>query len=279
MGREEVVHDDEMDFFAARELDAMETVEATDEGMWVIHDVLVVLFEDLAEELVLGVGDGLDDEAVVSGKVEEGARLAGRSQLAEDVLGRQGQKVVGWIQVEPRPQLSKHPRCVILEFEVVFGRRGQFVADAGRDGRVSMKATTDAAKISTRSHVEGEFVFGCVVCICQRTFELGFATGHLEESRRVSALVGVSPSLAIIGRPSAHAYPDAGEHVVHEYVIDMVLPNEITDEDPLLLWQIAFGRGGSIDALLRASDRRRDSLILLKILVWREELSVWCRGR
>ena len=48
----------------------------------------IVQWKDLAEELVLVVVDRLDDEAVVSREVEERPRLAGRTQLRENVLGR-----------------------------------------------------------------------------------------------------------------------------------------------------------------------------------------------
>jgi hypothetical protein len=41
--------------------------------VWIALDVLVIPFEYGAKELVLGVADGFDNEAVVTGVIEEGA--------------------------------------------------------------------------------------------------------------------------------------------------------------------------------------------------------------
>lgn len=71
MRREEIVHDDKVDLLAARELDAVEAVEAGEESVGVLLDVLVVLLEDAPEELVLRVANRLDNEPVVAGEVEE----------------------------------------------------------------------------------------------------------------------------------------------------------------------------------------------------------------
>jgi len=130
MGREEVVHDDKVDLAAARELDTVKAVEAREEGVRVLLDVLVILLEDAAQELVLGVSDRLDDEPVVARKVEEGARLARRAQLGEDVLGGERDEVVGGVEVEVLAQLPEDPRSVIFELEVVLGRGRELVADA-----------------------------------------------------------------------------------------------------------------------------------------------------
>ena len=54
--------------------------------MRVALDVCMILGEDAAEELVLGVVDGLDDEAVVAREVKKRAGLAGRAELGKDVL-------------------------------------------------------------------------------------------------------------------------------------------------------------------------------------------------
>lgn len=64
--REKVVHDDEVDLFASRELDSVQAVETRQEGMRVLLDVLVVVLQDRAQELVLRVPDRLDDEAVIA---------------------------------------------------------------------------------------------------------------------------------------------------------------------------------------------------------------------
>lgn len=79
--REEIVHDDKVDFSAMRELDTMKAIKPGKKRVGIVLHVLVVLFEDRAEELVLRVMDGLDDEAVVSGEVEEGAGFTGRAKL------------------------------------------------------------------------------------------------------------------------------------------------------------------------------------------------------
>jgi hypothetical protein len=135
MGRKEVVHDDKVDLAAARELDAVKAVEAREEGVRVLLDVLVILLENAAQELVLRVSNRLDDEPVVARKVEEGARLARRAQLGEDVLGGERDKVVGGVEVEVLAQLPEDPRSVVLELEVVLGRGRELVADAGEEGR------------------------------------------------------------------------------------------------------------------------------------------------
>ena len=99
--------------------------------MRVALDVRVVLGEDAAEEFVLGVVDGLDDEAVVAREVEERAGLAGRAELGENVLRGEREEVVRGVEVEVVfAQLTEDPRRVVLEFEVVFGGGSEFVTDA-----------------------------------------------------------------------------------------------------------------------------------------------------
>lgn len=130
--REEVVHDDKVDLLAVRELDAVEAVESREERVRIVLDVLVVLLEDAPEELVLRVPDRLDDEAVVAREVEERARLAGRAELGEDVLGGEGDEVVTRVEVEVLAEFAKDPGGVVLELEVVLGRRRELVPDAGK---------------------------------------------------------------------------------------------------------------------------------------------------
>ena len=99
--------------------------------MWIALDVRMILGKDAAEELVLGVVDGLDDEAVVARKVEERAGLAGRAELGEYVLCGEREEVVRGVEVEVVfTQLTEDPRCVVLEFKVVFSRGSEFVANA-----------------------------------------------------------------------------------------------------------------------------------------------------
>lgn len=76
MGREQVVHDHKVNLAASRQLDSMQSVEPAEEGVWVLLDVRVVLFQDRQEELVFGMTDGFDDETVVAGKIEEGSRFS-----------------------------------------------------------------------------------------------------------------------------------------------------------------------------------------------------------
>jgi hypothetical protein len=62
--------------------------------MRVRFDVLPVLPENAKEKLVLCVPDGLDDEAVIAGEVEERAAFAWGSKFGEDVFGCEGEQVV-----------------------------------------------------------------------------------------------------------------------------------------------------------------------------------------
>jgi hypothetical protein len=54
--------------------------------MRVVLDVRIILFEDLEQEFMFRVPDGLDNESVVAGEVEERARFARGSEFGEDVL-------------------------------------------------------------------------------------------------------------------------------------------------------------------------------------------------
>jgi len=77
--------------------------------------------------------DRLDDESIISREVEERARFAGRAEFGEDVFGSQGEKVVGWIEVEMFvAKISEYPRCVVLELEVISRGRCELVSDTGR---------------------------------------------------------------------------------------------------------------------------------------------------
>ena len=120
MWREKVIHDDEVDLTTMRELHAMEAVKAGDKSVRVVLHVLVVLLELPEQVGVLAVVDRLDDEPVVAREVEERSRLARRAKLREDVLGREGEEIVGWIKMEVvLAQLAEDPRSVVLELEVV----------------------------------------------------------------------------------------------------------------------------------------------------------------
>lgn len=126
---------DEVDLLPSWQLDAMETVKATEECVWIGANVVVVGLEDLEQELVLGVTDRLDDEAIVAREIEKRARLAGRAELGEDVLGCEREEVVGWIKAKELANVTEDPRAVILELEVVLGAGRELVADAARSDR------------------------------------------------------------------------------------------------------------------------------------------------
>ena len=119
VGREDVSHNDKVDFAALRKLDAVEAEDTAEEGVWVCEDVGVVCREDLEQHAVLRGVDGLYDEAVVGGVVEEAAALAGRPKLRKDILAGQRQQVVVAVDLEQVPEPAEHPRRVVLELEVV----------------------------------------------------------------------------------------------------------------------------------------------------------------
>jgi len=70
---EKVVHNDEMDLASSGQLNTMQTIESTEECVRILLDVIKVLRKNAQQELVFRVSDRLDDEAVVTRKVEEGA--------------------------------------------------------------------------------------------------------------------------------------------------------------------------------------------------------------
>lgn len=70
----------------------MKSVELRQECVWVVLDVFVVILEDVPQELVFALVDGLDDVLVVAGEVEEAFALPGRAQLGQDVLSSLGEE-------------------------------------------------------------------------------------------------------------------------------------------------------------------------------------------
>ena len=68
--------------------------------MWIGFHMGVVVRENRQEELGFGMANGLDDETIVAGEVEEGARFAGGAKLGENILGSKGQEIVGRVEVE-----------------------------------------------------------------------------------------------------------------------------------------------------------------------------------
>jgi hypothetical protein len=59
----------------------MQAVELRQEGVRILHDVLVIVLKDFAEEFVFGMVYGFDDVLVISREVEEAATFAGRSEF------------------------------------------------------------------------------------------------------------------------------------------------------------------------------------------------------
>ena len=127
--REEVVHDHKVNLAPVRQLHAVQAIEAREQRVRVRLEVHVVVLQDREQELVLAVPDRLDDEAVVAREVEERARLARRAELGQDVLGGEREQVVGRIEAEELADVAEDPGRVVLEFEVVLGRRRELVAD------------------------------------------------------------------------------------------------------------------------------------------------------
>lgn len=57
--------------------------------MGILANVLMVVFQNLADEFVFAVVYGFDNEPVVAGKIEEGARLPRGTKFRENVLLRE----------------------------------------------------------------------------------------------------------------------------------------------------------------------------------------------
>lgn len=99
--------------------------------MGVLADVLMVVFQNLADELVFAVVYRFDNEPVVTGEVEERAGFPGGAKLRENVLLRQRQKIISRIKVEALlPQISEDPGRIILELEIVLDRGCELVPKA-----------------------------------------------------------------------------------------------------------------------------------------------------
>ena len=120
-----------MNLAAARQLDSMQAIESRQEGMWVIYDVLVIVAQYTPQKLVFRVRNRLYDEPIVAVKVEKRPRLAGRPQFREDILCRERQEIVGWVEVKVLlAQVSKYPWRIVFEFKIVACRGRQFIADS-----------------------------------------------------------------------------------------------------------------------------------------------------
>lgn len=82
---------------------------------------------------MLGVMDGFDDVLVIAGKVKETTRFSRRAQLGQDIFGGQRYKVICRVKLEVLAKMAKDPGRVVLEFEVVLGRRSEFVSGTVSD--------------------------------------------------------------------------------------------------------------------------------------------------
>ena len=63
-------------------------------------NVLIVFLQYLAEELVFGMVNSLDDVLVVAGKIKEATAFTRRAQLRENVLAGERHEVVCGIYLE-----------------------------------------------------------------------------------------------------------------------------------------------------------------------------------
>ena len=79
MRREKVVHDDEVNLLSIRHLHSVEAIELRQERVGIVGDMLVVIFQDLPQKLMLCVVNSLDDILVVSRKIKEATALTRRA--------------------------------------------------------------------------------------------------------------------------------------------------------------------------------------------------------
>lgn len=67
----------------------MQAVELRQQGVGVLLNMVVIVFEDIAKEFVFGVMDSFDDVLVIPREVEEATTLAWRSKLRQDIFACQ----------------------------------------------------------------------------------------------------------------------------------------------------------------------------------------------
>ena len=165
---------------------------------------VVVLLQDAAEEPVLGGGDRLDDEAVIGRKVEERAALSRRPKLGQDIAAGQGHLLGGWppsdgvsararltgganwkhvsesdqivagINVKVLAQLAEDPRRIVLELEVVLGRRRQLIARAVC-GSAAALGQRSAGPTSSRTRVA--YMSNASLCAAEKSLATGSRPG------------------------------------------------------------------------------------------------------
>lgn len=119
-----------MDFLPTRKFNAVKTIKARKEGVWVVLDMFVIVLEGLEEELVLGVVNGFNDKSVVAREVEKGTGFAWRPEFGEDIFCCEGKKIICGIDPEKfLAESTKNPWSIILEFEIIFSGRCQLVSN------------------------------------------------------------------------------------------------------------------------------------------------------
>lgn len=90
--------------------------------MWICTYVRVVALQYRAEELVFCMPNRLDDEAIVTGEVEERPGFARRPELRKNILRGEGEEVVSGVQVKTvLAKLAEDPRSIVFKLEIVFG--------------------------------------------------------------------------------------------------------------------------------------------------------------
>ena len=108
-------------------LHSMQAIKLGEQSVRVLLYVVVVVLEDFAEELVFAVVDGFDDVLVISGEIEEASTLSRGAKFGKDILASQRDEIICRIETKDGAEMSKDPRRVILEFEVILCRRSKFV--------------------------------------------------------------------------------------------------------------------------------------------------------
>lgn len=106
----------------------METIKLTQKSVRICLDMVVIFPEYLAEEFVFGVVYRLDDVFVISREIEETTRLSWRAKFGKDVFGGKRDQIVSRIEPKMAPKMPEDPRRIVLELEIIFGRRGEFIS-------------------------------------------------------------------------------------------------------------------------------------------------------
>jgi hypothetical protein len=88
----------------------------------------VVFRKNLPEKLVLGVVNSLNDVLVVSREVEKASTLSGGTQFRQNILAGERHEIIGGVEAEFGTKVPEYPGGIVLEFEIVFCGRNQFVS-------------------------------------------------------------------------------------------------------------------------------------------------------